>query len=152
MSGMKTTMIQLARYMLPDTDGSEACDFLGCEACGADQSELREVFGNVAYVGMGPTRSLRLFSEPEVKTLLDHYNKIPMEKASVLRPLLANMTRLKADEAGQLDLPERLCAYAQLREGPAVLAEADDGGLFLCAPEYLEELEELLRRRGKSAL
>ncbi len=147
---MKTTTVQLAPYMLPP-DGSEPPERLGYEICGADRDDLRERFGNAEYVGLGQTQSLRLFSETELEKLLAYYDQVPPEKAMVLRPLLANMTQLKDGETGQLVLTDRLCAYAGLGEGAAVLAEEDDGSMFLCAPEQLEALEEWLRRRKNAS-
>ncbi len=141
---MKTTMVQLIAHMLP-SDGSDLPERLGYEVCGADRDDLRERFGDAEYVGLGPTQSLRLFSETQLQKLRAYYDQAPQEKASVLRPMLAQMTRLKDGETGQFVLPDRLCAYAGLGEGAAVLVEGDDGSMFLCAPGHLGELEELLR-------
>lgn len=143
---MKTTTLQLVRDVSPAPDELGSPVEPGYEVCSADPRGLCEVFKNAEYVGLGPTQSLRLFSEPEFRKLREDYDKAPPERQRVYRPMLARMVRLELQEEGRLVLPRLLCVYAGLREGQAVLAEADDGSMFLCAPEYLGELKEMLRR------
>ncbi len=136
--------------MSSDPDELDPSGYLGCEVEGADPDRLREVFGDAEYVGLGPARSLRLFSVSEVRKMAEYCEKAPQEKARAYSLLLVHVTRLEEEETGRFVLPDRLCAYAGLREGPAVLAEGDDGSMFLCAPEGLDALEEMLRQRRKT--
>lgn len=147
---MKITKLQLIPSMPPTADEVGALDRPDCEIRAEDLRKLCGVFQKMEYVGMGPTRSLRFFSEIEFQKLLEDFRKAPPERMRAYRPLLAHMTRLDTRETGRLVLPHLLCAYAGLRAGQAILAEPDDGGVFLCAPEHLGELEEMLNRRQKA--
>ena len=115
-------------------------------------SKLREELGDLFFITVSPDSCLIIYTKEEWQKVLDRCDQFQLTDAGGFRTFVGSACQCEPDKQGRFLLPEKLRAYAGLKEDVIFIGLGRRGELWDAARYEAQEAEQLTPDALRAAL